>query len=305
MRVVISGGSGFVGKALVQRLAGRGDQVVVLTRAGTLPTALSGLARVEAVAWQPPTIGDWQACLNGADAIVHLAGEQAVGRRWTPSVKERLVSSRVEGARALVEAMAKVERPPRVVVSASGVGYYGGTLDAMPFNEASPPGDDFLARLCVRWEETVHKAEAYGARVVTVRLGAVFGREGGGLEVMARPFRMFVGGPVGSGRQYFSWVHLDDAIEIFVRALDDENWRGAVNAVAPKAVPQAEVAKAIGRVLGRPSIVPAPTFALKALFGEGAAPIVTGQNVEPKVLLERGFTWKFGELEDALRDCLT
>jgi uncharacterized protein (TIGR01777 family) len=304
MRVVISGGTGFVGKALVKRLAARGDQVSVLTRASSLPKELAGLAGVEAVTWHAPEAGAWQKCLEGADAVVHLAGEQAVGQRWNEEVKKRLVTSRVDGARAIVDAFAKLERAPRVFVSASGVGFYGGRLDDAIVNESSPPGDDFLANLCVQWEAAVRAAEAHGARVAIVRLGVVFGREGGGLEEMAKPFRMFVGGPVGSGRQYFSWIHLDDVVEIFGRSLDDERWSGPVNAVAPHAVPQAEIAKAIGHVLHRPAFLRAPTFALKTLFGEGAAPIVTGQNVEPKVLRERGFAWKFGDLEAALRDCL-
>jgi uncharacterized protein (TIGR01777 family) len=304
MRVVISGGTGFVGKALVSRLAARGDRVAVLTRSSSLPKALAGLDGVEAVTWQPPNAGAWQKCLDGADAVVHLAGEQAVGQRWNDEVKKRLVTSRVDGARVLVDAFSKLERPPRVFVSASGVGIYGGRLDDALVNESSPPGDDFLANLCVRWEAAVRAAEAYGARVAIVRLGVVFGREGGGLEEMVRPFRLFVGGPVGSGRQYFSWIHQDDVVEIFVRSIDDERWTGPVNAVAPHAVPQAEVAKTIGHVLHRPAFLRAPTFALKTLFGEGAAPIVTGQNVEPKVLNERGFAWKFGDLENALRDCL-
>jgi uncharacterized protein (TIGR01777 family) len=259
---------------------------------------------VEAVTWQPAP-GAWQKCLEGADAVIHLAGEQAVGQRWNSEVKKRLVTSRVDGARALVDAFSKLERAPRVFVSASGVGFYGGRLDDAVVNESSPPGDDFLANLCVQWEAAVRAAEAHGARVAIVRLGVIFGREGGGLEEMVKPFKMFVGGPVGSGRQYFSWIHLDDAVEIFMRSLDDERWTGPVNAVAPHAVPQAEIAKAIGHVLHRPALLRAPTFALKTLFGEGAAPIVTGQNVEPKVLNERGFAWKFRDLEAALRDCLT
>jgi uncharacterized protein (TIGR01777 family) len=304
MRIVISGGTGFVGRALVSRLAARKDQVSVLTRSGSLPKGLAELSGVEAVKWDPPSAGPWQKALEGADAVVHLAGEQAVGQRWTAEVKQRLITSRVDGARALVDTFPKLERSPRVFVSASGVGFYGGRLDDALMNESSAPGDDFLAKLCVQWESAVAAAEAYGARVAFVRLGVVFGREGGGLEEMVKPFRWFVGGPVGSGRQYFSWIHLDDAVEIFVRALDDERLRGPINAVAPRAVPQAEIAKAIGRVLHRPAFLRAPTFALKTLFGEGAAPIVTGQNVEPKVLKDAGFTWKFGELDRALLDCL-
>jgi len=304
MRVVISGGTGFIGRHLATRLAARGDDLVILTRSGKLPAELSGSGRVTAAAWDPPAPGAWQQSIDGADAIVHLAGEQAVGQRYTAAVKARIHASRVHSAERLVEAIASAEKKPRVFVTASGVGYYGGHRDAEPLDESSPPGNDFLAEVCQQWEGAARTAERYGVRVAIARLGVVFGRGGGALETMVRPFKLFAGGPIGSGRQCFAWVHLEDAISALLLLLDDDSCRGPFNVVAPRTPSQAEVAHALGKVLGRPSIMPAPSFALKLLFGEGALPLITGQNAVPRALREHGFEWKFGDLSAALEDCL-
>ncbi len=285
------------------RLAARGDDIVVLTRAGKLPKRLASTARVEAVAWDPPAPGPWQKSIDGADAILHLAGEQAVGQRYTDAVKQRIFASRVLSAERLVEAVGMADKKPRAFVSASGVGFYGGRLDDAPLDESAPPGDDFLANVCVRWEAAAQAASEYGARVAMVRTGVVFGKHGGALATMALPFKLFVGGRLASGRQYFSWIHLEDVLNVYLRLLDDDV-RGPVNAVAPEVVPQAEVARTLGRILGRPALLPAPGFALKALFGEGATPLVTGQNAVPRALEKLGFEWRFPTLEAALRDCL-
>jgi uncharacterized protein len=305
MRIVLTGGTGFIGQGLVPQLSARGDEVVALSRSGNLPAGLSGLKGVSAVAWDPPAPGAWQECADGADAIVHLAGEQAVGQRYTPAVKERIISSRVRTAERLVEAVAKAKVRPKVFVSASGVGYYGGHSDDTLFDESSPVGDDFLAKVCEQWEGAAHGAEKHGLRVAIARLGVVFGPGGGALETMARPFKLFVGGPIGNGRQSFTWVHRDDAVRALLLLIDDPTCSGPFNVVAPKSVPQGELARTLGKVLGRPAVLPAPSFALKVLFGEGAVPIVTGQNVAPRKLEQRGFEWRFGELEPALRQSLS
>ncbi len=303
MRIVVSGGTGFIGRSLVARLLGRGDEVVVLTRSGKLPENLAGQARASALAWDPPAPGAWQKSIDGADAVVHLAGEQAVGQRYTETVKKRIFASRVTSAERLVEAVAKAEKKPRVFVSASGVGYYGGRLDDTPLDESAPAGSDFLADVCVHWEAAARAASEFGTRVAIARTGVVFGKHGGALETMSKPFKLFVGGPIASGRQYFSWIHLEDVVAVYLRLLDDDV-SGPVNAVAPEAVPQGELARALGRALGRPALLPAPSFALRALFGEGATPLLTGQNAVPHALEKLGFTWKFPTLEGALRDCL-
>ena len=304
MKVIISGGTGFIGRHLASRLAARADDVVVLTRSGRLPAELAGSERVTPVTWDPPSGGAWQKSIDGADAIVHLAGEQAVGQRYTDSVKARIFESRVKTAEALVQGIDMAEKKPRVFVSASGVGFYGGRSDAELLDESAPGGHDFLADICKQWEGAVRGAEQYGVRVAIARLGVVFAPDGGALETMVRPFKLFAGGPIGSGRQYFAWVHLEDALRALLLLLDDGSCRGPFNVVAPHALPQAELAHELGRVLGRPSIVPAPGFALKLLFGEGAVPLLTGQNTVPRALSEHGFEWKFGELGAALADCL-
>jgi len=303
-RIVVTGGTGFVGRALVRRLSERGANVVVLSRGGRLSAESAALPGVSAEAWDGAADGDWWRAVSGATAVVHLAGHQAVGKRYTRRVKQAIYDSRVKGADALVRAIAGVENPPRVFVSASGVGYYGGRDDDTPCDEDTPPGDDFLATVCVAWEAAVRAAEPYGVRVTCARLGAVLGPGGGALPTMTLPFAFFVGGPLGRGSQVFAWVHLDDAVAAFERCLDDASLAGPVNVAAPGAVTQRELARALGRALHRPSFMPVPSFALRALFGEGAVPILTGQRAVPKKLERAGFRFRHPTLESALADAL-
>jgi uncharacterized protein (TIGR01777 family) len=296
-RIVVTGGTGFVGRALVKRLAGE-REVVVLTRGDTLPRELEGLGGVRAARWDATSVGAW------ASELVHLAGAPAVGVRYTKAVKQRLFDSRVKSAEALVQATARAKRRPRVFVSASGVDYYAGRLTEEPVDESAPPGTGFLSELCVAWEGAARAAEPLGVRVVCARSGVVIGRDGGGLGTMALPFKWFVGGPLGTGRQIFSWVHLEDAVSILTRALDDSALGGPVNVVAPEALPQADFARALGKALHRPSFMPAPSFALRALFGEGADPILLGRRAVPKKLEALGFRFAFPTVEGALADAL-
>jgi len=302
MRVVLSGGTGFIGRHLAARLAARGDEISILTRSGKLPEELSGTAGVQAVAWDPPAPGAWQKSIDGADAIVHLAGEQAVGKRHTAAVRERILVSRVASAERLVEAIGAAAHKPRVFVSASGVDYYGGRSDGEPVDESSPAGSDPLSEVCVQWEAAARAAEPHGVRVAIARFGVVFSGDGGPLQTMALPFKLLVGGKLGNGRQYFCWIHLEDALRALLLLLDDDGCRGAFNVVAT-AVPQAELAHTLGKVLHRPSFIPAPGFALKLLFGEGARPLLTGRNAVPRALRERGFEWRFAEVLPALEEC--
>ncbi len=303
-RIVVTGGTGFVGSAVVRLLAARSAELFVLSRGSTVPASLEGVAGVRMLAWDPGSDGDWMAAVSGASAVVHLAGEQAVGRRYTEPLKRRILESRVKTAEALVRAIARADAPPRVLVSASGVGYYGGHDDDAPLDESAPPGNDFLATVCVAWEAAVRKAEPLGVRVVSARLGAVLGRGGGALGTMVLPFKLFVGGPLGSGRQLFSWVHLEDAARAFLACLDDPGFSGAVNVAAPGAVTQTALARALGKALGRPAFMPVPSFSLRALFGEGAVPILTGQRAVPKKLLAAGFAFRFPTIEEALAEAL-
>jgi uncharacterized protein (TIGR01777 family) len=247
--------------------------------------------------------GEWEQAIDGASAVVHLAGAQAIGIRHTKAVKQRLHDSRVKSAEAIVSAIERARRRPSVLVSASGVDYYAGRLTDEAVDESSPPGEGFLSRLCVAWENASRRAEAFGVRVVLARFGVVLG-PGGGLRTMALPFKLFVGGPLGTGKQIFSWIHHADAVAALVRSIDDAALRGPVNFVAPEAPPQAEFARAIGKALHRPSFMPAPSFALRALFGDGADPILFGRRAVPKRLEELRFRFRFPSVEAALADAL-
>lgn len=301
-RIVVTGGTGFVGRALVRRFAERGLDVAVLSRGTTLPPELLGLPGVSVVPWDSVTEGDWVRALSGARAVVHLAGERALGRRFTTSLKRRIFDSRVKVAELLVSAMGHVERPPAVLLSASGIDYFAGDTEARAerIDETAPPGTNFLAQVCVAWEHAVAGAAAHGARAVSMRLGAVLGRGGDGLSTMLLPFKLFVGGPLGSGRQLFSWVHLEDVVRAFELALEAPTLSGPVNLVAPNPVTQKELARAIGHKLHRPALFPVPSFVLKLLFGEGAAPIVLGRRAVPAKLEQAGFTFRYPTIEETL-----
>jgi uncharacterized protein (TIGR01777 family) len=259
---------------------------------------------VRAVVWDAKSGGDWESVVDGAAAVVHLAGQQAVGVRFTTKAKQRIFDSRVRSADALVGAIERAERRPPVFVSASGVDYYAAGLTDEPVDESAPSGDAFLCRVCLAWESAVRSAEALGVRVAHARLAAVLGPGSEALRRMALPFRLFVGGPLGSGRQIFSWVHLDDAMAAFSRLIEDSSLRGPFNIVSPETQPQAEVARALARVLHRPSYFPVPTFLLRMLFGEGADPIIYGRRAVPKRLEAIGFRFEFPSLDAALANAL-
>jgi len=302
MRVLVTGGTGFIGRALVERLLARGDSVTGLTRNAGKPGA-RGVAWVE---WDPRRAGAWQQAIAGHDAVVHLAGETAAGRRYTPEVEREILESRVGSTERLIEAIhaAPGERRPRVFVCASGVGYYGNHDDDARLDETAAAGSDFLARVCVEWEAAARAAESAGVRAVSMRIGFVLGRDGGALARLVPIFKAFIGGPLGSGRQRVPWIHLTDVIGAFLHAIDHEILRGPVNIAAPNGVTNKAFARTLGSVLGRPSALPAPAFALRILFGDGAEPILGGQHAVPRALLEAGYRFQFPELEPALRDLL-
>lgn len=296
-RVVVSGGTGYIGSALVRHLLSRGDEVTVLTRG----ESSSGTPR--RAHWDPETPGAWGQALDGVDAVVNLAGERAVGVRFTEANKRRIHDSRVVTTRNIVSAIAAAAVKPRVLVSVSGIGYYGDHPASEPLDESHGPGDDFLARLCVQWEGEAQKASQYGVRVVNPRMGIVFGPGGGALETMALPFKLFVGGKIGSGQQGISWVHLDDAVAALTLCIDDESMPAKVNVCSPNPASNAEISQAIATALHRPNWLPAPSFGLKMLFGEGAEPILTGQYAVPGVLTPR-LSFTKATLLEAVRDGL-
>ncbi len=296
MRIVVAGGSGFVGRALVAALAARGDSVLLLTRGG----AGSGAdRRVRTLAWDGKSTGDWVRELDGADAAVNLCGENVAAGRWTPTRKIQLIKSRVDSTRALVAAISQAARRPKALINASAVGYYG-TSPEGECVEGAPQGRDFLAALCGQWEREALAAEPLGVRVVTARLGVVLGDGGGALAKMSLPFKLFAGGPLGSGRQPVPWIHRDDAVGALLFALERDALTGPVNVVAPQALDNRAFSAALGRALGRPSWLPAPAFALKAALGEMSSMVLGGQRAAPKKLQAAGFSFKYPDADAAL-----
>jgi uncharacterized protein len=295
-RVLVAGGSGFIGRALVKALLARGDRVTVLTRGEA--GMRDGLPCQH---YDPSQLASAE-FTEVYDAVFNLAGEQAVGVRYTDNVKDRILKSRVQSTDWLVQAMRSVpvaERP-RVFVCASGTGYYGSTLDTARVDESAPPGSDFLALVCVAWEGAAQRAEELGVRVVRARIAPVLSEKGGALSSLLRPFKLFVGGPVGSGTQGFPWIHLDDQVAALVRCCDDAALHGPVNLCAPEPISNGELSKIIGALLGRPAFLKAPRFALKALFGEGAEPILGGQYAVPRALERAGFEFRYADVRSAL-----
>lgn len=299
MRVVITGASGLVGSALVAGLRQRGDEVTALSRD---PDAARANLGVEAAAWNPleePAPAD---AVAGRDAVVHLAGE-TVAQRWSGPARERIRDSRVVGTRNLVAGLAAVDPRPSALVAASAVGYYGARGDER-LDESARPGDGFLAQVCVEWEAEAARAAELGMRVVTVRTGVALSRTGGALAAMLPFFRAGLGGPVAGGDQYVPWIGLDDLVGIYLAGLDDERWEGPVNACAPEPATNRELSKALGRVLRRPAVLPAPGLALRALYGEMSIVVTGGQRAIPARALGLGYRFRHVDLDEGLRSAL-
>jgi uncharacterized protein (TIGR01777 family) len=298
MKIVLAGGTGFLGRPLRSALAARGDDVVVLTRG---PSRTDGSGRF--VQWNPeiaPPPGGWADEIRDADVVINMAGEGIAERRWTTARKRALRESRLSSTRALVRAIRNSPRRPPAFVSGSAVGYYGDTGDRA-VDESCGPGADFLATLCVEWEAEARAAESLGCRVVIIRTGVVLAAGGGALKQLMLPFSLFAGGPVASGRQYVSWIHRSDWIRLVAWAIDEREIAGAVNATAPNPVTNAALAAAIGRAMRRPNWLRVPAFALDIVLGEMAqVALVNGQRVLPKRAVDAGFTFEHPEINGAV-----
>ena len=302
MKVVIAGGTGFLGRALAQACLRDGDEVVVLSRSASPPPGAPAGARH--VRWTPDgTPGDWARALEDAVVVFNLAGEPIAARRWSAAQKARIRDSRIRATRSIVAALAGLASPP-VLVNASAVGYYGSRGDEV-LTESAAPGTDFLARVCIEWEREAMGAERAGARVVLLRTGLVLAREGGALPPLLLPFRLFVGGPLGSGRQYWPWIHRDDWVALARFLARTPAASGPFNLTAPAPATNRELSAALGRVLRRPSALPTPAFALRILLGEMAdALLLASQRARPERALAMGFRFTYTELEPALRAAL-
>jgi len=297
MRVAVSGSGGLVGSVVVPGLAGAGYEVVRLVRRNPAPGE-------KAVGWDPEKGMVDAVGLDGLDAVVHLGGENIGSGRWTAARKDAIRNSRVKGTRLLCNALAGLPKPPKTLLCASAVGYYGDRWEDL-LTEESPPGKGFLPDVCREWEAAAEPAVRKGIRVVTLRIGVVLTPKGGALSRMLPPFRAGFGGVLGSGRQYVSWVAIDDLPGIVLHALTREELRGPVNAVAPRPVTNRELTEALGKILSRPTLFPVPAFALRLMFGEMADPLLLASaRVVPRRLEETGYRFLFPELWGALRHLL-
>lgn len=296
MKLVITGATGLIGSALVDRLWNQFHSLVLLSRR---PPTEIGVAKKEWFAWTAGASGEWEKTIDGADGVINLAGEPIAGKRWSDAQKQKLRLSRIDSTRSLVNAIAKAQNKPKFLLNASAVGYYGPHGDET-ITESTPPGSDFLARLCADWEAEAKKAEAHGIRVAIVRTGIVLARGQGALKKMVPPFKMFLGGPLGSGNQWMPWIHIEDEIGLLLFLMENENARGAFNATAPNPVTMEEFARALGQALNRPSWVSVPPSVLALMVGEMADVLLAGQRAVPEAALKLGYVFKNPTIVGAL-----
>ncbi len=306
MKVAIAGATGFVGSRLVEKLQAAGHQVVVLSRDAAKASRVfpaSAYPNLAVVAYTPAESGDWQKSIAGCDAVVNLAGVPIAEERWTQARQQEILDSRKLTTAKLVEAIVHANPRPSVLVSASAIGYYG-TSETAEFDETSPAGDDFLAAVCKDWEAAAQPVTNVGTRLAILRLGIVLGM-GGALAKMLPAFKLFAGGPIGTGKQWFSWVHREDVVDLILYALQNSQVEGVLNATAPNPVRMNELCHTLGEVLSRPSWLPVPSFALELLLGDGAKVVLEGQKVLPKQTLASGFQYQYPTLKLALEEILS
>ncbi|HAC63359.1 MAG TPA: TIGR01777 family protein [Cyanothece sp. UBA12306] len=304
MKIAITGATGFVGSRLGEKLATEGHQLLILTRNPQKAQRIyraSAFPNLEIVVYQPTKSGDWQKVISGCDGVVNLAGEP-IAERWTPEHKKAILESRQLGTRKIVEAICQAKIKPSVLINASAVGYYG-TSETKIFEENSLPGDDFLAEVCQAWEAEAKQVEEANTRLVILRIGIVLGN-GGALAKMIPPFKLFAGGPLGNGRQWFSWIHREDLVNLISESLQRQDMKGTFNATSPNPVRMAKLCQTLGEIMHRPSWLPVPDFALEVLLGESAKVVLEGQQVLPHKTESVGFKYKYPRLKEALANII-
>lgn len=302
MQIVIAGGTGTIGRRLVYHLLQYGHVVKVVSRQPFKPANLP--AKIVFAQWDGKSAQGWGNLVEGADAVVNLAGAGIADEAWTEARKKEIEESRVNAGKAVVEAISAASAKPKVLIQASAVGYYGAQNNDKVLTEDTPPANDFLGRTCQAWEASTAAVEALGVRRVVIRTGVVLDMQGGALPKMVLPFRFFAGGPIGNGRQWFPWIHYYDQVEAIRFLIQTEAASGPYNLTAPNPVRSSELAKAIGKVMKRPAFAPAPAFVFKTMFGEMSTVLLDGQQAVPKRLQELGYPFKFPQVEAALRDAL-
>jgi uncharacterized protein len=305
MKIAITGATGLVGRRLVERLYGT-HQLLILTRSEAKAQKIfpaSAYPKLEILTYTPTESGPWQGSLSGCDAVVNLAGAPIAEQRWTPSYKQEILRSRQEGTEKIVEAIAQAPAKPRILINTSAIGYYG-TSETATYTETSPAGSDFLAAVCQKWEAAAQQAQVHGTRTVILRFGIVLAKEGGALAKMLLAFSTFMGGPLGTGKQWVSWIHRDDLVDLITMALTQSDWQGIYNATAPNPVSMGTLAQTLGKVIKRPSWLPVPGFVLELLLSDGAKVVLEGQKVLPQRTEAAGFQFKFADVRTALEDLL-
>ncbi len=301
MHVLMTGGTGMIGQALTQNLIDDGHDVTILTRNPDKKSTVPASAQL--VRWDAQSTEGWSYLIDDTDVVVHLAGESLADGRWSEERKTRIRDSRTLSGRALVSAIEQSTNRPTALVQSSAIGFYGPRKDEA-IDESGAPGSDFLAHVCFEWESATAPVERLGLRRPVARTGIVLGTEGGALPRIVLPFKMFAGGKIGSGKQWWSWIHLEDEVRALRFLIDHESATGPFNLTAPNPVTNQEFAETVGSVMGRPSMLPVPSLALSTMFGEMSTVLLDGQRVVPAILLEMGFEFHFAELENALEDLL-
>lgn len=298
MNFLITGGTGFIGQELRETLLKKGHNLVIVTRSSKKYED-EAATNQRFVSWDDDLVSE----MNSVDVVINLAGENIFGQRWNDEIKERIYNSRIDSTRSLVESMKQANKKPSVFISASASGIYGDQGDSI-LREEHKAANDFLANVCVDWEKESQKAKEYGVRVVNPRIGIVFEDGGGALEKMIPPFKFFVGGPIGDGKQYMSWIHRSDLVNALIFPVEKEEMIGAYNVCSPNPATMNEVSDTLGDVMNRPSFFRVPKFALELVFGEAAQPITGSIRMQPKKLQVHGFEFRYEELEEALADIL-